>query len=88
MADLPGPVTLELLEVGVDDHCGCRVEEMLVNGIYLHVHYEDGSADAYLDWGDDGQEEFSAPAPTLRQGRAGVLTWARTWTQPIPGDLR
>ena len=74
--------SLRLLFAGADEHCGCRVEEMLVNGIDLHVHYEDGSADAYLDWGDDGDAEFSAPAPSIREGRVAVLEWAAAMTSP------
>ncbi|MEN5176359.1 hypothetical protein [Brevundimonas diminuta] len=72
---------IELLNVGSDDHCGCRVEEILVNGVDLYVHYEDGSADAYLDWGDEcDPAEVSLPAPTVFLGRAAVLKWASAMT--------
>jgi len=81
--------TLSLENVGEDDHCGCRVEEFLVNGIDLHVHYEDGRADAYLDWGDEGQLEFSTKRvavrthklPDIRAQRLAVLRWAKDMTQ-------
>jgi len=79
--------TLSLERVGEDDHCGCRVEEYLINGIDLHVHYEDGRADAYLDWGDEGQLEMPSrmavrvPAPSLYQQRLAVLRWAKEMTQ-------
>jgi len=77
--------TFSLERVGEDDHCGCRVEEFLVNGIDLHVHYEDGRADAYLDWGDEGQLERIGVRTTARetifQQRVAVLRWAREMTQ-------
>ena len=74
---------IELLCATVDDHCGCRVEEMLFDGVDLHVHYEDGNADAYLDIDPDNFEPHltSQPAPTMREGRVAVLRWARSILQ-------
>lgn len=69
------------LYIGKDEHCGCRVEELLINGVDLHVHYEDGSADAYLDWGDECEPmEAGFPAPTIFAGRSAVLRWANAAT--------
>lgn len=64
--------------VTTDDHCGCRVEEILFDGANLNIHYEDGRADAYLDTDPDNFEPHltSEPAPTVFEGRKRVLAWA------------
>lgn len=71
---------IEILAVGTDDHCGCRVEELLFDGADLHIHYEDGRADAYLDIDPDNYDPHitSQPASTVRDGRLAVLHWARS----------
>lgn len=69
---------LLLLKVTTDDHCGCRVEDLLFDGADLNIHYEDGNADACLDIDPDNFEAhvISLPARTVRQGRLSVLQWA------------
>lgn len=58
-------------------HCGCPEEEILIGAAELLIHYEDGRADVYLDWGDDGAATASFPANTQFAGRASALRWAK-----------
>lgn len=70
----------ELVYAGPEEHCGCREEHILVNGVDLLVHYEAGFADSYLDFGDDGDAQASLPAPTQFAGRVAALRWASELT--------
>lgn len=68
-----------LESASTDDHCGCRVEDIWIDGADLSIHYEDGRADAYLEIDPDNYDPHltSLPAPTIFKGRLNVLAWAR-----------
>lgn len=71
----------ELEHVEIAD-CGCPEENYLFNGVNLQVHYDsEGEADAFMDWGDDGQAEFSVrDLPSRFAARKAVFAWAASRT--------
>ena len=71
--------TLEHVEIA---DCGCPEETYLFNGVFLQVHYDAADeADAFMDWGDDGQAEFSVRDAVSRfAARLAVFDWAARMT--------
>ncbi len=60
-----------------DDECGCPVEEWVVNGIWLQIHFEpDGSMEAFADTGD-WDCEVPLAATSMSDARAEAFAWAR-----------
>lgn len=68
--------------------CGCPEEEYLFNGVDLIVHYDpDGTADAFMDWGDDGQEETTVEGMSRFAARHAVFAWAASLTTERGGRV-
>lgn len=67
-----------------DEECGCPVEEWVVCGVSLQIHFEpDGSLEVFADTGDWDQI-VPLRATTLSEGRAEAFAWARS----LPFDER
>lgn len=65
----------------VTGDCGCPEEEYLFNGVDLIVHYEpDGTADAFMDFGDDGEAETTVEGMSRFAARHAVFAWAASLT--------
>lgn len=65
----------------VTGDCGCPEEEYRFAGVDLIVHYEpDGTADAFMDWGDDGEAETTVEGMSRFAARHAVFAWAASLT--------
>lgn len=59
-----------------DDDCGCPVEEWVVNGVNLMIHFEpDGTLEVFADTGD-WDHTFPLKAATMEAARAEAFAWA------------
>lgn len=59
-----------------DEDCGCPVEEWIVNGINLTIHFEpDGAMEAFADNGD-WDRNVPLKATTMEAARAEAFAWA------------
>ncbi len=68
--------------------CGCPEEEYLFNGVDLIVHYDpDGTADAHMDWGDDGEAETTVEGMSRFAARHAVFAWAASLTTERGGRV-
>lgn len=60
-----------------DEDCGCPVEEWIVCGVSMTIHFEpDGSMEVFADTGD-WEHTFPLAATDLSDGRAEAFAWAR-----------
>ncbi|WP_433950825.1 hypothetical protein [Brevundimonas bullata] len=60
-----------------DEDCGCPVEEWVVCGISMMIHFEpDGSLEVFADTGD-WDDTFSLNATDLAGAREEAFAWAR-----------
>ena len=60
-----------------DEDCGCPVEEWVVCGVSMLIHFEpDGSMEVFADTGD-WEHTFALAASELSAGRAEAFAWAR-----------
>lgn len=58
-----------------DEDCGCPVEEWLLRGIHLTLHFEpDGSMEMFADAGD-WEADFPLKADTMQLARAEAFAW-------------
>jgi len=58
-----------------DDDCGCPVEEWIVRGVNLTLHYEpDGSMEVYADTGE-WDHTFPLKATTMEDARTEAFAW-------------
>lgn len=72
----------------VTGDCGCPEEEYLFNGVDLIVHYDpDGTADAHMDWGDDGEAETTVEGLSRFAARHAVFAWAASLTTERGGRV-
>lgn len=79
MRALVGKATLEQARIG---DCGCPEEVYLFDGVYLEVHFEpNGDADAFLDFGDDGEVTTTIEGHTRFAARLAVFAWAASYTR-------
>lgn len=61
-----------------DEDCGCPVEEWVVCGISMMIHFEpDGSLEVYADSGD-WDTTFALQAKNMSDAREEAFTWARS----------
>lgn len=78
---------VEFIRAGIGD-CGCPEEEYLFNGVDLIVHYDpDGTADAHMDWGDDGEAETTVEGHSRFAARHAVFAWAASLTTERGGRV-
>ncbi len=60
-----------------DEECGCPVEDWMVNGVTLSIHFEpDGSLEVFADTGD-WDMTFPLKASNMSDGRREAFAWAR-----------
>lgn len=60
-----------------DEDCGCPIEEWVVCGVTLQIHFEpDGSMEVFADTGE-WDCEVTLKASTMSAGRAEAFAWAR-----------
>lgn len=60
-----------------DEECGCPVEDWVVNGVTLSIHFEaDGSMEVFADTGD-WDRTFPLAATDMSAGRREAFAWAR-----------
>lgn len=60
-----------------DDECGCPVEEWVVCGVSLQIHFEaDGSLEVFADTGD-WDTTIALQATDMSAARREAFTWAR-----------
>ena len=60
-----------------DEECGCPVEDWVVCGITLSIHFEpDGSMEVFADTGD-WDRTFALAATEMSAGRREAFAWAR-----------
>lgn len=58
-----------------DPDCGCPVEEWLVGGLNVQLHFEDdGQMAAFIDAGD-WDTEIELKATTMEAARAEAFAW-------------
>lgn len=61
-----------------DEDCGCPVEEWIVCGITMQIHFEaDGSMEVFADTGD-WDYTFPLKATDMSTGRNEAFAWARS----------
>lgn len=61
-----------------DEDCGCPVEEWVVAGISLQIHFEpDGTMDCHADTGD-WDMDVPLKATTMDAAREEAFAWARS----------
>lgn len=61
-----------------DEDCGCPVEEWVVNGISLTIHFEpDGTLEVFADTGD-WDLTFPLKAATMVAARTEAFAWANS----------
>ena len=58
-----------------DPECGCKIEEWLVDGVCLTLHFElDGSMEVYADTGE-WDAIIPLKATTMEAARAEAFAW-------------
>lgn len=59
-----------------DKECGCPVEEWVVNGVSLSIHFEpDGKMEAFADTGD-WETDVPLNSTTMDAAREEAFAWA------------
>lgn len=77
MGDLP---TLE--RAYRDEDCGCPVEDWIVRGVSLSIHFEeDGSMEVFADTGD-----WDANVPLSATTMQGARDEAFAWVMALPAE--
>ena len=73
------PDTTAYIErASADEECGCPVEEWVVCGVSLQIHFEaDGSLEVFADTGD-WDMTISLQATDMTAARREAFTWARS----------
>lgn len=65
-----------------DEDCGCPVEEWVVAGVSLSIHFEpDGTMEVFADNGD-WDHTFALQATTMDAARIEAFAWANS----LPGE--
>lgn len=60
-----------------DKDCGCPVEEWVVCGVSLQIHFEpDGAMEVFADTGD-WEHTFALEAKDMSAARREAFSWAR-----------
>lgn len=76
------PDDAELEAAYPDEDCGCPVEEWVIRGVSLTIHFEpDGSMEAFADTGD-----WDANVPLKASSMADAREEAFAWVRALPTE--